>query len=51
MEHGGRTFAQKTATGREVINVTAPFTDQIRVKWTVGGTTPSFTFAVHCYSE
>lgn len=41
------TFAQKTAAAREVINVTVPFGDQLRVRWTVGGTTPNFTFAVH----
>lgn len=40
------TFAQKTAAGREVINVTTPFADQLRVTWTLGGTSPSFTFAV-----
>ncbi len=45
------TFTQKTATGREVVNVTAPFTDRLRVRWTIGGTTPSFTFAVDVYSE
>jgi hypothetical protein len=45
------TFAQKTTTGREVINVTGLFSDQMRVRWTVGGTTPSFTFAVDAYTE
>lgn len=45
------TFAQKTAAGREVINITTPFSDRLRVKWTVGGTTPSFTFSVTTYSE
>lgn len=40
------TFAQKTTTGREVINITTPFGDLIRVRWTLGGTSPSFTFAV-----
>jgi hypothetical protein len=45
------TFAQKTGPGREVINVTAPFTDRLRARWTVGGTTPSFTFDVIVYSE
>lgn len=42
------TFAQKTAAGREVVNVTTPFADRIRVRWTVGGTIPSFTFSVLC---
>lgn len=45
------TFSAKTAAGREVINVTAPFTDTVRVSWTVTGTTPSFTFEVLAYSE
>lgn len=45
------TFAQKTAAGREVINVTTPFADRLRVRWTVGGTTPSFTFGVHIVAE
>jgi len=40
------TFAQKTAAGREVINVTVPFSETLRVSWTVAGTNPSFTFAV-----
>ncbi len=44
------TFAQKTATGREVVNVTAPFTDRLRVRWTVGGT-PAATFSVLGYVE
>lgn len=41
------TFAQKTAVAREVVNITVPFADTLRVRWTVAGTTPSFTFAVH----
>lgn len=45
------TFSQKTAVSREVINITNPFTDQVRVRWTVGGTTPSFTFAVDAYIQ
>jgi hypothetical protein len=40
------TFAQKTAVSREVINITTPFADRLRVAWTIGGTTPSFTFTV-----
>lgn len=45
------TFAQKIATGREVINVTTPFADRLRVRWTIGGTGPSFTFAVDWSAE
>lgn len=40
------TFAQRTAVGREVINITIPFTEAMRVSWTIGGTAPSFTFEV-----
>lgn len=41
------TFAQKVAAVREVINITTPFSDTLRVRWTIGGTaTPTFTFAV-----
>lgn len=45
------TFAQKGAAGREVINVTIPFAEQLRVRWTIGGTTPSFTFSVAWAAE
>lgn len=45
------TFAQRTAAGREVINITTPFTDRLRARWTVGGVTPSFTFSVVVYAE
>lgn len=45
------TFTQATAVTRQVVNVSAPFTDQIRARWTVGGTTPSFTFSVLAYSQ
>jgi hypothetical protein len=44
------TFAQRTATGREVVNVTSPFTGLLRVRWTVGGT-PAPTFAVLGYAR
>lgn len=45
------TFAQRTAVGREVINITTPFASRIRARWTIAGTTPSFTFAVLCVSQ
>ncbi len=45
------TFAQMTATGAAAQRVTMPFTDQIRATWTIGGTTPSFTFSVQIYSD
>lgn len=45
------TFAAKTGVGREVINVTIPFSDTLRVSWTITGTTPSFTFSVDISAE
>lgn len=45
------TFAQRTAVGRQVIDVTSPFSDIARIRWTIGGGTPSFTFSVDSYSE
>lgn len=47
----GGVFAQKVTTGREVLQLSVPFTDTLRVRWTIGGTTPSFTFGVSAYSE
>jgi hypothetical protein len=40
------TFAQRTAAGRQVIDITSPFSGRLRVRWTIGGTSPSFTFSV-----
>jgi hypothetical protein len=40
------TFAQKTAAGREVINITTPFSETLRVSWIIGGTNPSFTISI-----
>lgn len=45
------TFAQLTAAGREVINLSTPFADRLRVRWTVTGVGSSFTFSVVAYSE
>lgn len=45
------TFTQRTAAGRQVIDITGLFSDRLRVRWTIGGTTPSFTFTVNVYSE
>lgn len=44
-------FAQKTAAGKERKAVTANLGSRIRVKWTIGGTTPSFTFSVGVVAE
>lgn len=45
------TFAQRVGVGRQVVNLSTPFTDRLRVRWTLGGTAPSFTFSVSAYSE
>lgn len=45
------TFTQATTVTRQVINITTPFADQIRVLWTIGGTTPSFTFDIRAASQ
>lgn len=45
------TFTQATAVARQAINVTTPFAERVRARWTVGGTTPSFTFDLLVYSE
>lgn len=39
------TFTQQTAVSRQVIDV-ATLGRRLRVRWTIGGTTPSFTFSV-----
>lgn len=41
------TFTAQTAVNRAVRNITTPFNPQrLRSRWTIGGTTPSFTFNV-----
>jgi hypothetical protein len=49
--HSVGTFTQAAAVGVQVINLSTPFADRLRVRWTVGGTSPSFTFSVLAYSE
>ncbi len=44
------TFTQRTGIGRQVINLSTPFADRLRVRWTLGGT-PAPTFSVIAYSE
>jgi hypothetical protein len=43
-----KAFAQKIAAGREVVNVLPAdqFGQPLRMRWTIGGGTPSFTFSV-----
>lgn len=45
------TFAAKTGAGREVLSVTTPYTDMLRIRWVITGTTPSFTFSVMLFSQ
>ena len=46
------TFAQVTAgSARQIRDVTAPFADRVRVRYVVGGGTPSFTFGVISASQ
>ena len=45
------TFTQKTGVSREVIRLSTPFTDTLRVSYEIGGTTPSFTFNVIAWAD
>ena len=45
------TFTQATVATRQVLNIATSFAETIRVRYTVGGTTPSFTFSVRAYFE
>lgn len=45
------TFTQKVTTGRQVIDITTPFADTLRVGWVIGGDTPSFTFSVKAFGR
>jgi hypothetical protein len=40
------TFAQKTAASREVISLSQPFAEILRVSWTITGASANFTFGV-----
>ncbi len=44
------TFTQKSAAGAETITISAPVSPYLRVRWTMGGASPSFTFGVDLYS-
>lgn len=45
------TFAAKTAVAREVITINPWIGRQLRARWTITGTTPSFTFEVRIQGE
>ena len=48
-----QTTSSITATGITLVRVdlrTTPVTERLRFTWTIGGTTPSFTFAVDSYT-
>jgi hypothetical protein len=40
------TFAQKTSSGREVLSISQPFAEILRVSWTITGASANFTFGV-----
>lgn len=40
------TFTQATGVTREIVTLTTPFGDRLRAKYTLGGTTPDFTFSI-----
>ena len=42
------TFTQITAAASQAVNVTSPFCERLRLRYTLGGTTPSFTLGVRC---
>ncbi len=44
-------FTPASSAGVQVLNVTSSFTDKMRYRWAITGTTPSVTFAVTVYSE
>jgi hypothetical protein len=39
-------FTQKTSPAREILNITAPFSETLRVSWQIAGAAASFTFSV-----
>ncbi|CAB4222111.1 hypothetical protein UFOVP1648_22 [uncultured Caudovirales phage] len=45
------TFTQAVSTTKEIIRLATPFTDTLRVVYTIGGATPSFTFSVLAYAD
>ena len=45
------TFATASAVTREVIRLTTPFADSLRVVYVIEGTTPSFTFNVITWAD
>lgn len=45
------THPQLTAAGRNIVDITGLFANRIRVRWTIGGTTPSFTFNVRAVAQ
>jgi hypothetical protein len=39
-------FTRKTTAAREIINIAQPFSENLRVSWTIAGTSAVFTFSV-----
>lgn len=45
-------FSKRRSAGTEIINITQPFTDTLRVRWEIEGQgVPTFTFRVDWYVE
>jgi hypothetical protein len=40
-----------TTAARQVVDYTTPFTDRVRIRWTVSGTTPNFTFGARVFLD
>jgi hypothetical protein len=45
------TFAAKTTAAREVITINPLVGKQVRARWVITGTTPSFTFSIRLMGE
>jgi hypothetical protein len=45
------TFTQRVGTGSQVISLSTPFSSNLRARWTIGGSAPSFTFSVRGYFQ
>ncbi len=43
--------ANITAAGQTALNYVGPFSDRVRVRYTIAGTTPSFTFEIRVLSQ
>lgn len=44
-------FSQKSAVGKDVLQIGSNFGRWLRIDYSIGGTTPSFTFSVNAVSK